>query len=51
MPQSQNSFAALDDSGDEAPAQSKSVAKKREPKAHKKAAAEAPKEVSKGDDR
>jgi hypothetical protein len=49
MPQSQNFFAALDDSGDEAPAPSKSIVKKREPKPTKKV--DAPKEVSKGDDR
>lgn len=52
---SQNFFAALDDSGDEAPAPAKSAAKKREPKNVKKAEAPAPasnsKAVSKGDGR
>jgi hypothetical protein len=49
MPQSQNFFAALDDSGDEAPAPSKSTVKKREPKPTKKA--DASKDVPKVDDR
>jgi hypothetical protein len=51
--QSRNFFAALDDSGDEAPAPAKSIVKKREPKATKKADAPSSnsKTVSKGDGR